>query len=67
MKSFFSRAKEETPEITEGERYFTLHNGSLQIISAEKNDSGIYVCVALNTEGRSTVIAVLDVKGILTT
>uniref|UniRef100_A0A8C2Z3N4 Neural cell adhesion molecule L1-like protein n=1 Tax=Cyclopterus lumpus TaxID=8103 RepID=A0A8C2Z3N4_CYCLU len=44
-----------------GERFFSL-NGSLQIISAEKNDSGKYVCVASNKEGKSAVTAVLDVK-----
>lgn len=50
-------------EAVQGERFFTLQNGSLQIIGAEKEDSGKYVCVALNTEGKSSVSAVLDVKG----
>lgn len=50
-------------EAVEGERFFTLQNGSLQIIVAEKEDSGKYVCVALNTEGKSAVTAMLDVKG----
>ncbi|CAG07561.1 unnamed protein product, partial [Tetraodon nigroviridis] len=49
-------------EAVKGERFFTLQNGSLQIIGAEKNDSGKYVCVALNTEGKAAVTAVLDVK-----
>ncbi|XP_032376525.1 neural cell adhesion molecule L1-like protein isoform X12 [Etheostoma spectabile] len=44
-----------------GERFLAL-SGSLQIIGAEKNDSGKYVCVASNTEGRSAVTAYLDVK-----
>ncbi|XP_044067324.1 cell adhesion molecule L1-like a isoform X16 [Siniperca chuatsi] len=57
-----NRAKEETAETIEGKRFFFLQNGSLQIISAEKNDSGKYVCVAFNTEGQSAVTAVLDVK-----
>lgn len=61
------RVKYETPETNEGDRLFTLPNGSLQIISAEKNDSGKYVCVAFNAEGKSAVNAILDVKGILTT
>lgn len=50
-------------EAVRGERFFTLQNGSLQIIGAEKEDGGKYVCVALNTEGESSVSAVLDVKG----
>ncbi|XP_039656371.1 neural cell adhesion molecule L1-like protein [Perca fluviatilis] len=45
----------------EGERFLAL-SGSLQIIGAEKNDSGKYVCVAFNTEGKSAVTAYLDVK-----
>ncbi|XP_028438139.1 cell adhesion molecule L1-like a isoform X7 [Perca flavescens] len=45
----------------EGERFLAL-SGSLQIIGAEKNDSGKYVCVASNTEGKSAVTAYLDVK-----
>ncbi|XP_027144719.1 cell adhesion molecule L1-like a isoform X2 [Larimichthys crocea] len=57
-----SWVKYETPETNEGDRLFTLPNGSLQIISAEKNDSGKYVCVAFNTEGKSAVNAILDVK-----
>ncbi|XP_034393112.1 neural cell adhesion molecule L1-like protein isoform X5 [Cyclopterus lumpus] len=56
-----SWAKDETLEPIGGERFFSL-NGSLQIISAEKNDSGKYVCVASNKEGKSAVTAVLDVK-----
>ncbi|KAM9351194.1 cell adhesion molecule L1-like a isoform 2-T3 [Symphorus nematophorus] len=52
----------ETPEIIEGERFVALENGSLQIISAEKNDRGNYVCIAFNMEGKSAVTAVLDVK-----
>ncbi|XP_067383294.1 neural cell adhesion molecule L1-like protein isoform X3 [Channa argus] len=45
-----------------GERFFALQNGSLQIIGAEENDSGRYMCVAFNTEGNSNITAVLDVK-----
>lgn len=50
-------------EAVEGDRFLTLQNGSLQIIGAEKDDSGKYVCAASNTEGTSAVTAVLDVKG----
>lgn len=67
MKTFSPRAKDEAPETIEGERFFTLQNGSLQITSAEKNDSGKYVCVAFNSVGESAVTAVLDVKGISAT
>lgn len=63
----FPRAKVETPESIKGERFFTLQNGSLQIIDAEKDDSGKYVCLASNMEGKSAVTAVLDVKGISAT
>ncbi|XP_078110865.1 cell adhesion molecule L1-like a isoform X2 [Sander vitreus] len=45
----------------EGEQFLAL-SGYLQIIGAEKNDSGEYVCVASNTEGKSAVTAYLDVK-----
>uniref|UniRef100_A0A7N8WM92 Neural cell adhesion molecule L1-like protein n=1 Tax=Mastacembelus armatus TaxID=205130 RepID=A0A7N8WM92_9TELE len=44
------------------ERFFALQNGSLQIISAEKNDSGKYVCIAFNSLGKTEVTALLDVK-----
>ncbi|XP_008289194.1 neural cell adhesion molecule L1-like protein isoform X1 [Stegastes partitus] len=47
----------------EGERFVALENGqSLKIISTEKGDAGNYVCDASNTEGTSTVTAVLEVK-----
>ncbi|KAM9855403.1 cell adhesion molecule L1-like a isoform 2-T2 [Aulostomus maculatus] len=58
----FSWAKDEIPETIEGERFLSLQNGSLQIISAEKEDSGEYVCVAFNSEGKSVITALLDVK-----
>ncbi|KAM3618749.1 uncharacterized protein V6R79_024484 [Siganus canaliculatus] len=55
-------SRDESPETIEGERFLTFQNGSLKILNAEKEDSGKYVCVATNTEGKSSVIAVLDVK-----
>ncbi|XP_076019564.1 cell adhesion molecule L1-like a isoform X2 [Genypterus blacodes] len=58
-----SWAKDETPETIEGERFFVLPNGSLQVIGAEKEDSGEYVCVATNTEGKAAITAALAVKG----
>ncbi|XP_040008517.1 neural cell adhesion molecule L1-like protein isoform X3 [Xiphias gladius] len=57
-----SWAKDDTPKTIKRERFVHLQNGSLQIIGAEKDDSGKYVCAVFNTEGRSTVSAVLDVK-----
>ncbi|KAM8755491.1 cell adhesion molecule L1-like a isoform 3-T4 [Acanthopagrus schlegelii] len=55
-----SWSKYETPGPIEGERF--SQNGSLQIIIAEKRDSGKYVCVASNREGKSSITAILDVK-----
>uniref|UniRef100_A0A4W6CAE4 Cell adhesion molecule L1-like b n=1 Tax=Lates calcarifer TaxID=8187 RepID=A0A4W6CAE4_LATCA len=55
-------AKNDTLKPIEGDRFFPFHNGSLQIISAKKDDSGNYMCAASNMEGKSTVTAVLDVK-----
>uniref|UniRef100_A0A3Q3WKL4 Cell adhesion molecule L1-like b n=1 Tax=Mola mola TaxID=94237 RepID=A0A3Q3WKL4_MOLML len=54
--------KDETQEAIKGVRFFTLQNGPLRIIGAEKSDSGKYVCVAFNTEGKSAITAVLDIK-----
>ncbi|XP_035015166.1 neural cell adhesion molecule L1-like protein isoform X11 [Hippoglossus stenolepis] len=55
-------AKDDAPETIKGERFLSLQNGALQIIRAEKDDSGVYVCAAFNTEGELTVTALLDVK-----
>ncbi|KAM3872399.1 neural cell adhesion molecule L1-like protein [Diretmus argenteus] len=57
-----SWTKRGSPGTIEGEHVSILQNGSLQIIGAEKEDSGDYVCFAINTEGNSTVTALLDVK-----
>lgn len=57
------RLRDATPEPGNGGRLFVLQNRSLQIIGARKEDSGKYVCVAISTEGNSTVTALLDVKG----
>ncbi|XP_061537604.1 neural cell adhesion molecule L1-like protein isoform X10 [Phycodurus eques] len=57
-----SWAKDETPETIEGERFVTLQNGSLQISSVKKKDSSEYLCVADNSEGKSSITAVLAVK-----
>ncbi|XP_054632321.1 neural cell adhesion molecule L1-like protein isoform X15 [Dunckerocampus dactyliophorus] len=55
-------AKDATPETIEGERFVTLYDGSLQISNTEMEDSGEYVCVADNSEGKSSITAVLAVK-----
>uniref|UniRef100_A0A672Z4L6 Cell adhesion molecule L1-like b n=1 Tax=Sphaeramia orbicularis TaxID=375764 RepID=A0A672Z4L6_9TELE len=60
--SVFGSPSPETLQTTEGERYVLHQNKSLQIFRAEKDDSGQYVCVASNSEGRSGLTAVLDVK-----
>ena len=65
-KTFSPRARDDTLETIDGIRFFPL-NESLQIISADKKDSGIYQCVASNSEGKSDITAVLDVKGISVT
>ncbi|XP_061690244.1 neural cell adhesion molecule L1-like protein isoform X2 [Syngnathoides biaculeatus] len=57
-----SWAKDETPETIEGERFVALQNGSLQISSLENKDSSEYLCVADNSEGKSSITAVLAVK-----
>ncbi|XP_037832765.1 neural cell adhesion molecule L1-like protein isoform X2 [Kryptolebias marmoratus] len=47
----------------EWERFQISESGqALKIISTEKDDSGKYVCEAGNTEGTSTLTAVLNVK-----
>uniref|UniRef100_A0A3P8V7P1 Neural cell adhesion molecule L1 n=1 Tax=Cynoglossus semilaevis TaxID=244447 RepID=A0A3P8V7P1_CYNSE len=57
-----SWARDDSAETVKEERFFPLQNGSLQISGAEKGDSGEYVCTAFNTEGESSVTAVLEVK-----
>uniref|UniRef100_A0A4W5L0Z0 Cell adhesion molecule L1-like b n=1 Tax=Hucho hucho TaxID=62062 RepID=A0A4W5L0Z0_9TELE len=56
--------KDVTTESVEGERFSVFKNGSLQINQAGKEDSGEYVCFATNSEGKSAITALLDVKGI---
>ncbi|XP_024231415.1 cell adhesion molecule L1-like a isoform X3 [Oncorhynchus tshawytscha] len=54
--------KDDTTESVEGERFSVFKNGSLQINQAGKEDSGEYVCFATNSEGKSAITALLDVK-----
>ncbi|XP_041702241.1 neural cell adhesion molecule L1-like protein isoform X3 [Coregonus clupeaformis] len=54
--------KDETTESVEGEQFSVFKNGSLQINQAGKEDSGEYMCFATNSEGKSAITALLDVK-----
>lgn len=59
----FSRSKDDSSESVEGPR-FTIHeNGSLEIYSVEREDTGQYTCLVKNTEGSSAIDAMLYVKG----
>uniref|UniRef100_A0A8C7QR96 Neural cell adhesion molecule L1 n=1 Tax=Oncorhynchus mykiss TaxID=8022 RepID=A0A8C7QR96_ONCMY len=62
LKCLSSRNKDDTTESVEGERFSVFKNGSLQINQAGKEDSGEYVCFATNSEGKSAITALLDVK-----
>uniref|UniRef100_A0A3B3Y6V5 Neural cell adhesion molecule L1-like protein n=1 Tax=Poecilia mexicana TaxID=48701 RepID=A0A3B3Y6V5_9TELE len=47
----------------EGERFHVLEDGQfLEIIRAEKGDTGKYACMASNREGMSSLTALLEVK-----
>lgn len=57
-----SWARAESLADVEGERFLVLANKSLRIVAADKADSGEYACVASSSEGKTTIIARLDVK-----
>uniref|UniRef100_A0A674CCH0 Neural cell adhesion molecule L1 n=1 Tax=Salmo trutta TaxID=8032 RepID=A0A674CCH0_SALTR len=46
----------------EGPRFTVHQNGSLEIHNVEKEDMGQYTCYTKNTEGKSAITALLDVK-----
>uniref|UniRef100_A0A8B9J9D2 Cell adhesion molecule L1-like b n=1 Tax=Astyanax mexicanus TaxID=7994 RepID=A0A8B9J9D2_ASTMX len=46
----------------EGPRFSVYKNGSLEIHSVEREDEGEYSCFTENTEGKSAISAVLEVK-----
>uniref|UniRef100_A0A6Q2WQ88 Neural cell adhesion molecule L1-like protein n=1 Tax=Esox lucius TaxID=8010 RepID=A0A6Q2WQ88_ESOLU len=50
------------PGSVEGPRFTVHENGSLEIHNAEKEDVGQYTCDTENTEGKSAITAVLEVK-----
>ncbi|GAA6233398.1 neural cell adhesion molecule L1-like protein isoform X4 [Lates japonicus] len=55
-------SKDDSSESVEGPR-FTIHeNGSLEIYSVERDDTGQYTCLVKNTEGSSAIDAMLYVK-----
>nr|XP_020448351.1 neural cell adhesion molecule L1-like protein isoform X2 [Monopterus albus] len=55
-------SKDDSSESVKGPRFSVHINGSLEIYSVEKDDTGQYTCLAKNTEGRSAIDAVLYVK-----
>ncbi|XP_037630315.1 neural cell adhesion molecule L1-like protein isoform X2 [Sebastes umbrosus] len=55
-------SKDDSSESVEGQRFTVHDNGTLEIDSVEKDDSGQYTCLAKNTEGSSAIDATLDVK-----
>lgn len=59
----FSRSKDDSSEPVKGPRFSIHDNGSLEIYSAEKVDTGQYTCMAKNIEGSSAIDAMLYVKG----
>uniref|UniRef100_A0A674NKQ4 Neural cell adhesion molecule L1-like protein n=1 Tax=Takifugu rubripes TaxID=31033 RepID=A0A674NKQ4_TAKRU len=56
-------SKDDTSDSVEGPRFSVHDNGTLEIYSAEKEDSGPYTCFAKNTEGSSAINVMLSVKG----
>jgi len=48
---------------TRGRRMIDNHDGTLQITSLRRNDTGFYRCYANNTEGSHDALVYLHVKG----
>ncbi|XP_039653962.1 neural cell adhesion molecule L1-like protein isoform X13 [Perca fluviatilis] len=55
-------SKDDSSDSVEGPRLTIHENGSLEIYSVEKGDTGQYTCLAKNTEGSSAIDAMLYVK-----
>ncbi|KAG8007385.1 Neural cell adhesion molecule L1-like protein, partial [Nibea albiflora] len=55
-------SRDDSSESVVGPRFTVHDNGSLEIYSVEKDDTGQYTCLAKNTEGTSAVEAMLYVK-----
>uniref|UniRef100_A0A8C7ZCS0 Cell adhesion molecule L1-like b n=1 Tax=Oryzias sinensis TaxID=183150 RepID=A0A8C7ZCS0_9TELE len=56
-------SKDDSSELVTGPRFTVHDNGSLEIHTIEKGDTGQYTCLAKNLEGTSAVDAMLYVKG----
>ncbi|XP_041748485.2 neural cell adhesion molecule L1-like protein isoform X9 [Coregonus clupeaformis] len=54
--------KDDSTGSVEGQRFTVHQNGSLEIHNVEKEDMGQYTCYTKNTEGKSAITALLDVK-----
>uniref|UniRef100_A0A4W5NV53 Cell adhesion molecule L1-like b n=1 Tax=Hucho hucho TaxID=62062 RepID=A0A4W5NV53_9TELE len=61
--TFLLKNKDDTTGSVEGPRFTVHQNGSLEIHNVEKEDMGQYTCYTKNTEGKSAITALLDVKG----
>uniref|UniRef100_A0A8B9HER9 Cell adhesion molecule L1-like b n=1 Tax=Astyanax mexicanus TaxID=7994 RepID=A0A8B9HER9_ASTMX len=55
-------SKVDSASAVEGPRFSVYKNGSLEIHSVEREDEGEYSCFTENTEGKSAISAVLEVK-----
>ncbi|XP_062853619.1 neural cell adhesion molecule L1-like protein [Trichomycterus rosablanca] len=60
--SDISWSKVDTTSTVEGPRFVMHENGSLEIVNVEKEDEGEYTCFTENTEGKSAISAILEVK-----
>uniref|UniRef100_W5MUN0 Neural cell adhesion molecule L1-like protein n=1 Tax=Lepisosteus oculatus TaxID=7918 RepID=W5MUN0_LEPOC len=61
--SAISWSKDESVDSLQDDKRFSIHkNGSLEIHSVVKKDSGQYICLATNNEGKSAITTLLDVK-----
>ncbi|MBN3323700.1 NCHL1 protein, partial [Atractosteus spatula] len=61
--SAISWSKDESVDSLQDDKRFAVHkNGSLEIHSVVKKDSGQYICLATNNEGKSAITTLLDVK-----
>lgn len=60
---FVFRSKDDTANAIEGARFSIHANGSLEIHSVKGEDDGEYTCVTKNSEGKSAITAMLEVKG----
>ncbi|CAJ1051821.1 neural cell adhesion molecule L1-like protein isoform X3 [Xyrichtys novacula] len=55
-------SRDDSSESVEGPRFSIHDNGSLEILSVERDDIGQYTCVAKNIEGLTAIEAMLYVK-----